>query len=107
MKKIHITEAQMTELVRRLNEDGNDSITIKTPNANNDTPPTPQETNQSNMDAKKVAASTGRQVNVQTTYNPNGTINEFASFTKRQLKEARRNKLVADSKKILRKRDIR
>lgn len=106
MKKIHITESQMAALVRRLNEDGNDAITIKTPNANNDTPPTPQEATQSNLDAKKVAASTGRQVNVQTTYNPNGTINEFASFTKRQLKEARRNKLMAETKMVLKKKEI-
>lgn len=101
MKRIHITEGQLNELARRINEGGvtNVDITQQFKNDGNQFGPTCQK-------AKTDAEANGLSPD-ETSYIINGSIMENCQvYTKAHLKEARRNKLMSESYIQLSKKDL-
>ena len=97
MKKIHITESQLKELKKRINEN---TIVYANPNGNNNS-------NDVAKNAKNNAVKDGlKPQEVDVLLDGDAIHENFKRFTKKQLKEARLNKLIANSNKMTTKKNF-
>jgi hypothetical protein len=101
-KKIHITESQLKEIFKRINEEVRVDATANV-----------EEKGAANglRDAAGDAVKNGLKPN-DTTFTINGEtasrVNEdFKKLTKKEIKEARLQKLVKESVKLVRKKDLK
>lgn len=99
-RRIHITESQLKEIFKQINE--NDNPVNLAVNSGTDKSTIPQEVEQ----VKKQADSQGiKNYNIVI---PKANTNEsYKKTTKKQIKEARLQKLVKESVKLIRKKDLK
>lgn len=103
-RKIHITESQLQEIAKKisegLNEDSELNVSYQKPA--NGVASIPDMTQQI-QNAKKAAPNADVQLNVSSK-----DLNlEGKSITKRQIKEARLNKLVKESVRVVKKKNLK
>lgn len=104
-RKIHITEEQLRAVTQEIakqssiNEDGELNVSYQKPA--NGVASIPDMTTQV-QNAKKAAPNTDIQLNVSSK-----DLNITEMYTKRQIKEARLNKLVKESFKVIKKKNLK
>ena len=102
-RKIHITESQLQEITKQiaknLNEDGELNVSYQKPA--NGVASIPDMTTQV-QNAKKAAPNADVQLNVSSK-----DLNITETYTKRQIKEARLNKLVKESVRVIKKKNLK
>ena len=102
-RKIHITESQLEEITKQIanniNEDGELNVTYQKPSNG-----VPSVQDMSNQLRNAKQAAPGAEVNLNVS---SKDLNIAECYTKRQIKEARLNKLVKESFKVIKKKNLK